>query len=187
MSTFCSIIKLCIKKDNPLVPFLSATPISVCRMRKSLNLSVRVSIRLTAFYSPLPLLRLLWNKVIENYWKLLKLIVNDCNKSRFELLEYTPRVHFLRHLWNERAERHAGFPHWAVELEVEPTLRKSEQMLSLSMKILIWEQSEQLLSKKILIWDNLISDSNYQRNYDKIRFEKYLNRLFLRKILNIKY
>ena len=88
------------------------------------------------FYSPLPLLKLLWNKILENYWKLLKLIVNDCNKSRFELLEYTPRVHFLRHLWNERAERYAGFSHWAAEVEVEPTLRKSEQMLSLSKKIL---------------------------------------------------
>ena len=42
LSTFCSAIKLCINKDNPLVPFLSDTPISVCQIRKSLKLSVRV-------------------------------------------------------------------------------------------------------------------------------------------------
>ena len=33
--------KICIQKDNLLVP-LSATPISVCQMRKSLKLSARV-------------------------------------------------------------------------------------------------------------------------------------------------
>ena len=42
LSTFCSIIKLCINKDNLLVPLQSATPISVCQMRKFLKLSVRV-------------------------------------------------------------------------------------------------------------------------------------------------
>ena len=41
LSTFCSIIKLSINKDNPLVPSQSATPISVCQIGKSLKLSVR--------------------------------------------------------------------------------------------------------------------------------------------------
>ena len=42
MSIFCSIIKLCINKDNPLVPLQSATPISFFQMRKSIKLPVRV-------------------------------------------------------------------------------------------------------------------------------------------------
>ena len=37
-----SFIKLCVNKDNLLVPLLCATPISVCQMRKSLKLSVRI-------------------------------------------------------------------------------------------------------------------------------------------------
>ena len=37
-----SFIKLCMNKDNLLVPLLCATPISVCQMRKSLKLSVRI-------------------------------------------------------------------------------------------------------------------------------------------------
>ena len=37
LSTLCSIIKLCIIKDNPFVPLLPA-PISVRQMRKSLKL-----------------------------------------------------------------------------------------------------------------------------------------------------
>ena len=42
--------KLCINKDNPLVPLQSTTPIFVCQMRKSLKLSVRVNSRLVGFY-----------------------------------------------------------------------------------------------------------------------------------------
>ena len=41
MSIFCSIIKLCINKDNLLVPLQPATPICVRQMRKSLKLSVK--------------------------------------------------------------------------------------------------------------------------------------------------
>ena len=41
LSTFYSIIKLGINKDNLLVPLQFATPISVCQMRKSLKLSAR--------------------------------------------------------------------------------------------------------------------------------------------------
>ena len=41
LSTFYSIIKLGVDKDNLLVPLQFATPISVCQMRKSLKLSAR--------------------------------------------------------------------------------------------------------------------------------------------------
>ena len=33
LSTFCSMVKFCIDRDNPLVSLLSATPISLCKMR----------------------------------------------------------------------------------------------------------------------------------------------------------
>ena len=36
------LVKICMDRDNLLVPLLPATPISVCQMRKSLKLSVRV-------------------------------------------------------------------------------------------------------------------------------------------------
>ena len=52
LSTFCSIIKLCINKDNPLVPLQSATPISCCRMRKSIKLPVRVEYEYEQYLDP---------------------------------------------------------------------------------------------------------------------------------------
>ena len=48
LSTFCSIIKLCINKDNPLVPLQSATPIYFFQMRKSLMSGLNS--RLVGFY-----------------------------------------------------------------------------------------------------------------------------------------
>ena len=42
LSTFWSMVKLCINRDNPLVPLLSATWITVYQMRKCLKLSILV-------------------------------------------------------------------------------------------------------------------------------------------------
>ena len=42
--TFCSMVKICIERDNPFVPLPSAIPISVCQKRKSLKLSCQSSI-----------------------------------------------------------------------------------------------------------------------------------------------
>ena len=41
-TTFCSIVKICIDRDNLLFALLPDTQTSVCQMRKSLKLSVKV-------------------------------------------------------------------------------------------------------------------------------------------------
>ena len=45
-----SAFKICLDRDNLLVPLLPATPISVCQMRKSLNCLSGLNSRLVGFY-----------------------------------------------------------------------------------------------------------------------------------------
>ena len=76
LSTFCSMVKLCINRDNPLVPFLSASRILLCQTRKWIKLPVMVEILSTRvqpnkrlFIHPCPIKLSYANWVIGGFWE----------------------------------------------------------------------------------------------------------------------